>query len=432
MTVALPLSGLHPSITDPVLRSISLLNEIMGRYPEAISFAPGAPHPQFFDEIDIERHVQRYSRHLRETRHLSEAQIRQLLFQYGPSQGLINDLLAQALRNDEGIDVAAADIVVTVGCQEALLLALRALCPSRNDVLAITNPSFVGITGAARLLGIETVAIAENEDGIDLEALQHECTRLRGEHRRIAALYVAPDFSNPSGTVMGLEARHALLQAAQAHDLLLLEDNAYGFTSPGEQVLPTLKALDRERRVLYFGTCAKICFPGARVGYVVADQPVAGGGREVPNLAAALTLLKNMVTVNTSPVCQFIVGGMLLESGLSLRRLSAVKAALYQRNMALLQAALRRHLGASRTPCPWNGPTGGFFVRIDTAREVTEALLQRSGEDYGVLWMPMRYFYLDRSGDRQIRLSCSYLNPDQIETGVARLARFLDEQQLLP
>ena len=41
--------------------------------------------------------------------------------------------------------------------------------------------------------------------------------------------------------------------------------------SPGPQ-LPTLKSLDRQRRVVHLGSFSKTRFPGARVGFAVADQ----------------------------------------------------------------------------------------------------------------------------------------------------------------
>lgn len=57
-----------------------------------------------------------------------------------------------------------------------------------------------------------------------------------------------------------------------------------------------------------------------------------------------------------------------------------------------------------------------------------EAAVDISADKYGVIWTPMRYFHLDDAGDRQIRLSCSYLTTDQATDGAARLARFIKDQ----
>ena len=48
------------------------------------------------------------------------------MFQYGPTAGQIRELIASSLREDENIDVPAESIVVTVGCQEAMLPAFSA------------------------------------------------------------------------------------------------------------------------------------------------------------------------------------------------------------------------------------------------------------------------------------------------------------------
>ncbi|WP_405985390.1 PLP-dependent aminotransferase family protein [Streptomyces sp. NBC_00872] len=437
--------ALHGSLGSPAMGSINFLNEVMGRFPDAISFAPGAPHTSFFAEIDTARHTARYLRHLEEERGLKPEQAERLLYQYGPSRGLINGLVADALRTDQGIDVPPESLVITVGCQEAMLLALRALVASPADLVAVVNPCFVGLSGAASVLGVDLVPVDDTEEdtggadgtggtgggtegGIDFAQLDEVCRAARRAGRRIRALYAAPDFSNPSGGFMSLEARHRLLAVAEREDFLVLEDNAYAFTAEQPGALPPLKALPGGERVVHLGTFAKVCMPGARVGYVVADQPVRDASGRTGLLADELATLKSMVTVNTSPLSQAVIGGILLEHGGSLASVVRAKAELYQRNLRLLLDALDRGLGPG-TGAPagvsWNRPRGGFFVRVRLPVAADERLLERSAREFGVLWTPMSHFYLGDGGDRQLRLACSYLDPDTIEEGIVRLTRFL-------
>ena len=417
---------LHASLGEPVLGSIGFLNEVMAQYPDAISFAPGAPHPVFYEELDTGRYIARFLDHLERERGLGPVQARKLLYEYGPSQGLINGIVRDALSRDHGIDATEDAIVVTVGAQEAMLLALRALFRTPEDVLAVANPCFVGMLGAARLLDVPVVAVSETPAGLDLDLLEAACRTARQEGRRVRACYVAPDFANPGGGRMSLACRHRLLAIAAREDLLILEDNVYAFTASAGAALPYLKALDTAGRVVHIGTFAKVCFPGARVGYAVADQRVRGGGL----LAHELTAIKSMVTVNTSPLSQAAIGGMLLDHGGSLAVLGRRKAELYQRNLGCLLDALERHLppGALAPGVRWTRPEGGFFVRIRLPVPADVELLKVSAAKYGVLWTPMAQFYLDGTGDSQLRLSCSYLDPPEIETGVRRLAGFLREE----
>ena len=55
-------------------------------------------------------------------------------------------------------------------------------------------------------------------------------------------------------------------------------------------------------------------------------------------------------------------------------------------------------------------------------------LLELSAREYGVLWTPMGFFYTDGGGAHSIRLSCSALEPVDIDEGVRRLARLLTDQ----
>jgi aspartate/methionine/tyrosine aminotransferase len=292
-------ADLHGAVADPVLSSMNFLNEVMDRYPDAISMAPGAPHETFFADMDIGRYIDTFTRHLAD-RWLGTAAIRRVLYQYGPSRGQINDIITEALHRDEGIDVPPESLVVTVGAQEAIFLTLRVLHRDQGDAVAVVDPSYPGVLGAARLLDLPVVPVAGSADGLDLDQLRHVCETYREQGRRVRTLYVAPDFANPGGARIPLPARRRLLDEADRLDLMIIEDNAYGFTAAADARLPSLKSLDEHGRVVHVGTFAKICLPGARVGYVVADQPVHGSTTHL--LADDIASAKSMITVNTSPV----------------------------------------------------------------------------------------------------------------------------------
>jgi (S)-3,5-dihydroxyphenylglycine transaminase len=427
----IPLADLHASLSDPLLDTMNFLNEIAGRFPEAISFAPGRPYDEPFDAGVVAGYLHAYERHLERDRGLSREQAGGLLFQYGRTKGQIHDLVAATIGNDEGIEVSPEAVVVTVGAQEGMLLVLRALIRDQRDALLVGSPCYLGITGAARLLDVPVEPVPEGPTGIDPEQVRERVRHLRAEGRRPRLLYVIPDFANPSGIRMTRPARHALLRLAAEEDLLVLEDNPYGlFTRDGAE-LPVLKRLDRERRVIYLGTFAKTCFPGARVGYVVADQQVAGPGGQPGLLADQLAKLKSMTTVNTSPLSQAVIGGMLLASGCRLRVSNQVRVGNYRDRLDRMLAALEREFPGTereRLGIGWNLPDGGFFLVMKVPFVADDAALARSAREHGVLWTPMSYFYLDHSGDRQLRLSSSYLGVDQIDEGIRRLREFVTAQ----
>ncbi|MFJ8887036.1 PLP-dependent aminotransferase family protein [Streptomyces sp. NPDC102402] len=420
---------LHGSVSEPVLDTMNFLNDITHRYPDAISFAPGRPCDPSFDTEQVIGHVRRYLNHLAE-RGGSPDDLRTALYQYGPTAGLIRDIIADSLRVDENMDVPAESILVTVGAQEALLLVLRALIADPDDVLLVSSPCYVGITGAARLLDVRVRPVEEREDGFsaaDLEAAVRE--ELAGG-RRPRAFYVVPDHSNPSGATMGAQAREDLLRLAERYDFLILEDSPYRLVSPGAP-LPTLKSLDRARRVVHVGSYSKTVFPGARVGFVVADQRVrdADGGEQL--LAAELTKIKSMVTVNTSPLGQAAVAGALLGAQGRLSQLNAGAAVRYGDAMREMLRQLDTRLPEARRTAlgvSWNEPTGGFFLTLRVPFKVGSEQLALCAQDFGVIWTPMTHFHPGAGGDHAIRLSTSSLTPAEIHEGIARLVRFVEAQ----
>jgi (S)-3,5-dihydroxyphenylglycine transaminase len=418
-------ADLHASLSDPLLDTMNFLNEITLRHPDAISFAPGRPHDGFFDTEDIVGYIRRYLTHLREQGR-TPGQIRSMMYQYGPTAGQIRDLIADSLRADEDIDVPPESIVVTVGAQEAMLLVIRALVAGPRDVVMVSSPCYVGISGAARLLDIEVVPVVERPSGLEPADVAAAIEAQLARGRRPRVFYVIPDHSNPAGTTVSLPARRALLDIAERYDLLIVEDSPYRRVSPGAQ-LPTLKTLDTARRVVHLGSFSKTVFPGARVGFAVADQPVEGGGL----LADELAKIKSMVTVNTSPLSQAAVAGALLAAGGRLTDLNARPAEHYGASMRLMLQHLDRCLPAARRTAlgvHWNQPTGGFFLTATVPFVADNAALTRSAERFGVLWTPMSYFYPGGGGERAIRLSTSYLTPADIEEGTTRLTRFIESE----
>ncbi|WP_280883188.1 aminotransferase class I/II-fold pyridoxal phosphate-dependent enzyme [Streptomyces pseudovenezuelae] len=422
-------TDLHSALSDPVLDTMNFLNEITFRYPDAISFAPGRPYDGFFDTEQIFTHARRYLDHLADQGRTPQ-EIRTALYQYGPTAGMIREIIAESLMADEGIDVPAESLVVTLGAQEAMLLALRALIGGPDDVLLVSSPCYVGIIGAARLLDIEVHPVEEREDGLACADVEAAIRELRARGKRPRVLYVLPDHANPSGNTLDLRTRTDLLRTAARHGLLILEDSPYRMVSPGPR-LPTLKALDRARTVVHLGSFSKTVFPGARVGYVVADQPVADGVGGSTLLAAELAKIKSMITVNTPSLSQATVAGALLAARGRVSEMNSEAAAYYgeamrsvlQRLDSCLPADRRAELGVR-----WNEPAGGFFLSVQVPFRADEAALSRSAQEFGVIWTPMEHFHPLGGGRNGIRLSISYLTPAEIQEGIARLTRFIEAE----
>lgn len=424
----LDLADLHESLADPALLSMNLLNEVADQFPDAISFAPGRPYSASFALDDLYRYLRRYVDHVAAGTEQGRDRARDRLFQYGRTKGVIQDLVARNLAVDENIHVDPESIVVTVGCQEAMVVVLRALRATDRDVLLATSPAYVGLTGAAKLVDLPVVPVRSGSTGIDLTDLRAKIAQARAAGLRPRACYLVPDFANPTGLSLDLATRRQLLDLAAEQDILILEDNPYGFFGAGAPPMPTLKSMDDHGSVVYLGSYAKTALPGARVGFVVADQPVTSNGVVVGTFADELSKLKSMLTVNTPPIAQAVIGGKLLESDFALRRANATEIAEYGRKLHRLLDGL-----AARFPDPsvvtWNRPSGGFFLVVTTPFVVDDDLLEYAARRHGVIFTPMHHFYAAEGGRHELRLSCSSLTVEQIDTGLDRFAALITDLQ---
>ncbi|WP_329277266.1 aminotransferase-like domain-containing protein [Streptomyces sp. NBC_01451] len=427
---ALRQDELHAGVVDPDMDSMRLLSETAMKFPDALSFSSGAPHDGTHDLAKLSQYVHRYLAHLRE-RGVPEQRITRLMFQYGPVNGFIQDEVALMLDRDEDIVVPSDAIMITHGFQEAALIALRGLFRSPDDVLLSVSPAYVGIRGAARMLDIPVRAITEGPNGLEPEAVAAAVRAVRAEGRRPAALYLVPDFSNPSGTVVPVDARRRLLELAAEEGFTILEDNPYGLFAKDGERLPTLKSLDTRGDVVYLGSFAKSAFPGARLGYLVADREVVGEDGTRRTLAAELSKAKAMFSVGSSSLSQAAIGGILVEADHDLRSATRELTAVYQERLAATLDALAEHFPPERYAehgVRWNRPRGGFFLVVEVPFEADLAAMGRSARDFAVSWAPMRMFHLEGGGERALRLGFSNLPPAAVREGIARLARFIESE----
>lgn len=237
------------------MEGLNFLNEATYRYPGAVSFVAGRPADRLVSVRACYSWLSELSKYWRNEKKIEDSGFWRELGQYSATAGIICDLLAKHLESDEGLRVSANSIVVTNGCQEAIFLTLLALFDRDRDVLLVQDPAYVGITGSAAIAGVSIWPIPENEEMsafLDF-AVDHAAKR----NRRIRAIYLVPDHSNPTGSSLSESQRAALLKQAYRHDVYVIEDNPYRSICFSAEKIPTLKFLDQAvggNRVIYLGS----------------------------------------------------------------------------------------------------------------------------------------------------------------------------------
>jgi (S)-3,5-dihydroxyphenylglycine transaminase len=414
------MNSVHPTTV------MNFLNEVAEEFPSAISLAAGRPIDRFVERLDpgaLLDALVRYEQCAARDRGLPDA--RALLLQYGRTAGLIHDLVAQQLRNDEKVAAMADRILITAGCQEALALCLAALCPDPADVALVPNPTYIGATGAACAGGVAVFPVP-NVGSDFAQGIEQAVSQLHQSGRRVRALYLIPTFDNPTGRVIDEVQRRAILEICARLRIVILEDNPYGmFRYEGESILP-MAALDGAGCVIYLSTFSKTIAPAVRVGAATLPETLFGDRAASTALWKDLVQRKSYLTVNTSQITQAIVGGFLLEQNGSLQQWIQPALAWYRDNrdamLDQLQAVFPQVSGQIR----WNRPSGGFFLTVDLPFQFNAESVVECATDYGVIAMPMSFFALDSSQDHRLRLSFSAVDAQQIRSGISSLARYLE------
>ena len=254
-----------------------------------------------------------------------------------------------------GLDVAAESVIVTNGCQNGLSVAFGALAGAGDPVL-VESLAWPGIAGVARHQGLKPVAVEMDGEGLAPDALA-EAARRHGAR----AVYCMPTLHNPTSRTMSRARREALLAVAAEHDLVLVEDDIYGFLRP--EAPPPLAALDPERAI-YVTSLSKSVAPGLRVGYLAAPP------RLVPELAAVLRAQCIMAGSLAGEVASQLIAGGGADAAAAAQR----EAARHRQTLAAARLPAELYVSAPdsfhiwlRLPAGWSSAA---FVRAALARGV--------------------------------------------------------------
>lgn len=309
----------------------------------AAAFAQWAPAPSALGGVDLAfnypvlpEQADAFRQALRET--ASGGDLSALLA-HAPHDGHPTDRrsAAQWLSRRDSVSVSPDALVVCAGGQHALDVLQLALCRAGEPV-AVETLTYPGWKALAALRDIPLVAVPMTADGLDPSALDAAC---RSHAGRLRVVYTMPTLHNPLGSVMPLAQRLALVEVARRHDLLLVEDSAYGFLVADAP--PPLRLLAPERT---FEVCSlsKPGAPGLRVAYLIAPTAL------LPRVHAAMR-----ASVWSAAPLMAQLASRWLDDG-TIDRWIADKRALAQRRQAIAQACFAG-LGAT-------GYAGAFHLLL--------------------------------------------------------------------
>jgi DNA-binding transcriptional MocR family regulator len=301
-----------------------------------------------------------------------------------------------------GLPTSPEQIMVTIGAQHAIALLSRALV-GRGDRAIIEAPTYPHAYEALRVAGARLVPVAVvphdagggagDETGAMTRAIRHS---------NPVAAYLMPDFQNPTGRSLSVDARERVLDAAARQGTVVIADETTGeldIDRAGEPLLP----LAAYGPAIMVGSVGKTVWGGVRVGWIRADRP----------LIRRLLAVRSPGDLGTPIIEQLLVTRLLerMDDILELRR-EQLRAG-RDRLEALLADAFPG----------WHVPhvDGGIVTWIGLGAPVSSQLAL-AARSHGLIIAAGPRFGIDGAFERFLRLPICY-PPEPMDAAVQALGR---------
>jgi GntR family transcriptional regulator/MocR family aminotransferase len=343
-------------------------------------------------------------------RHIRAAAAEPLM--YGAPEGSprLREVLTGYLRRARGVQCDPDQVLIVNGSQQALDLIARTLIDP-DDVVVIENPNYLGAREVFLAAGARLVSGLVDTEGLNIDKLPPLARRAR-------LIYVTPSHQFPTGAVMPLARRLALLAWTAAHGSYVIEDDYDSEYRYEGRPIEAMQSLDRNGRVIYVGTLSKILFPALRLGYLVLPKPLVEVFRTVKHLSD-----RHTASLQQDVVTEFVAQGHFE------RHLRRTRKRNAQRRVTLLHVLEREFKDAISV----QGANAGLHVLAwfrDRPPEDAEEIVARA-EQAGVGVYPVTPYYLDRPPAAGLVLGYAALNANEIDAGITLLAGHLRAERAL-
>jgi GntR family transcriptional regulator / MocR family aminotransferase len=332
-------------------------------------------------------------------RHALRASTREL--DYGPAGGMpaLREAISAQLRRSRAVICDPSEVIVVNGSQQALDLVTRVLV-ERGDTVAVEDPQYQGIREVVRAASARLAPVPVDRQGLVPAKLPN----------RASLIFVTPSHQFPTGAILPLERRLALIEWAVQKNAVIIENDRDGEFHYTGRPLESLQGLDREGRILYVGTFSRTIFPALRIGYMIVPKSLA------PILTTAKWLSdQHSATLGQKTLAEFIATGIYERH---LRRLRRRNTA---RRDALLEA-IGKYLG-DRVEI--TGADSGSHVVLWPREPISEAAANSRAASRGVGIYGISHCFLKQPSRPGLMLGYAALNETQIREGIRLLSEAL-------
>lgn len=306
-----------------------------------------------------------------------------------------------------GVPLPHEELVITIGCAEAIILSLRAVTKP-GDTVAVETPAYFGFLETIQSLNLRVLEIpTDSRTGLCLDA-----TRDALAHNDVKALIVMPSFQNPLGSCMPDEKKAKLYQLLAEYDVPAIEDDIYGDLHFGDRRPKPLKAWDTEGRVLLCSSFGKTLAPSLRVGWCAP-------GRYLERVRR----LKFSSTLGTPVILQKTVSDFLRNGGYD-HHLRSIRRA-YQNQVQFFSHAILRHFPEGTR---LSRPQGGFILWVELPAGIDTLQLHRDALKQRINTAPGALFSVKDRYRNCLRMNCGLPWNESIEQAIHTLGDLAKRQ----
>jgi 2-aminoadipate transaminase len=316
----------------------------------------------------------------------------------------LREFLTAKLKRDAGIACASDDILIVSGSLQALDLVNHTLL-ARGDTVITEQDTYQGALNRLTRLGVNTVGIPLDGDGMRMDALAAALEDLKRKNIRPKYIYTIPTVQNPTGTIMPEARRLELLKLSQQYGVPIFEDDCYADLIWDGERPPAIYAMSRNGGVIHIGSFSKSIAPALRVGFIVAPWDVLSRMLALKTDAGSGALEQMVLAEYCAP--HFTTHVPKLTKGLRAK-------------LDTLMEALNEQFG---TAAEFEDPKGGIFLWVKLPDNVDTLKLYQSALPAGVAINPGPEWSTDKAyGKSRMRLCFASPSHDEIRQGVAALA----------
>jgi len=311
----------------------------------------------------------------------------------------LQEALLGHLADLRGIKAQPGQVIIVPSAQAGIALITRVLIEA-GDVVWIESPGYGGAFAALQAAGAEVIGVPLDAEGLTLA----------GRRKTPRMIFATPSHQYPTGRLMPVDRRLALLQFARKSAAAIVEDDYDGEFHYDGRPVAALASLDPNARVVYLGTFSKATIANVRVGYVIVPEglaPTFALAQRHLGLAVAVTLQKALA--------EFIGAGAYLSH---VRRMTR----LYRARRDRLVQALAAEVGDALTV---ESPAGGMQLLARCAPSIDDVALSHRLQRAGVTARPLSEMLYHRSRERGLFLGFAAWNEAEIDAGTRVLGRCL-------